>query len=224
MHYVGNNHVAFDTQSLGFPSIQSCQAVCFQVTGGLYGFHDYKGSGGAQVDAAKARAFAGWASTNGSAGIANGIALYGVINQEHQYTHDQAGAQDWKTMLLGVAQELRFDGPVYGVRITSHVGASDSLYVRFDIAGNDVRISYKRWSKMEKNTKATALNPDHQALVRPAKSGEVDAKLITATDRPYTTTSLKDYEFEDVFPVRRKEPGKAENLNIVASKKIEQFR
>jgi len=35
---------------------------------------------------------------------------------------------------------------------------------------------------------------------------------------------MKDYEYEDVFPVRRKDPGKAENLHIVASKKIVQFR
>ena len=224
MHYVGNNHVAFDTQSLGFPSIQGCQAVCLHVTGGLYGFHDYKGSGGDEVDAAKAKAFAVWAGANGTASLDGGIALYGVINQAHQYTRNQAGEQEWKRMLLRVAQELGFDGPIYGVRITTHVGKADSLYVRFDVAGNDVRISYKRWSKMEKNATVPALNPDNQALLRPAKSAEVDAKTITATSRPYTTESLKDYEYEDVFPVRRKDPGKGQNLNIVASKKIQQFR
>jgi hypothetical protein len=224
MHYVGNNHVAFDAQSLGFPSIQSCQAVCLQVAGGLYGFHDYKGSGGAGVDAAKAKAFAGWAQANGTADVDGGVALYGVVNQAHQYTHDHSGEQEWKTMLLGVAQELGFDGPIYGVRITAHVGKADSLYVRFDLVGNDVRISYKRWSKMEQNKGAKPLNPDNQALVRPAKSAEVDAKTIKADSRPYFTESLKDYEYEDVFPVRRKDPGKAQNLNIVASKKIVKFR
>lgn len=224
MHYVGNNHVAFDTQSLGFPSIQSCQAVCFQVTGGIYGFHDYKGAGGAGVDDEKAKAFAQWAKANGSADAEDGIALYGVINQEHQYTRDQAGEHDWRTMLVGVADRLEFDGPIYGVRITTHVGRADSLYVRFDVVGHDVRISYKRWSKMEKDTGAAPLNPDDQALVRPAKSNEIDPAQIKADARPYVTQALKDYEYEDVFPVRRKDPGKAQNLNIVAAKRIVQLR
>ena len=124
--------------------------MCVLVTGGLSGFHDYKGSGGDEVDAAMAKAFAVWAGANGTASLDGGIALYGVINQAHQYTRNQAGEQEWKTMLLRVAQELGFGGPIYGVRITTHVGKADSLYVRFDVAGNDVRISYKRWSKMEK--------------------------------------------------------------------------
>lgn len=224
MHYVGNNHVAFDPQSLGFPSIQSCQAVCFQVNGGLYGFHDYKGSGGVEVDKAKASAFAQWARANGTASLDGGVALYGVINQSHQYTRDRAGEQEWRTMLLDVSDRLRFDGSIYGVRVTSHVGRADSLYVRFDIVGSDVRISYKRWSKMEQDKSATPLNPDNQALVRPAKSTEVDAQLITAHSRPYTTQTLKDYEYEDVLPVRRTDPTKGENLNIVASRRITQFR
>ncbi|MDH6146540.1 MULTISPECIES: hypothetical protein [Paraburkholderia] len=224
MHYVGNNHVAFDTQSLGFPSIKGCQAVCFQVSGGLYGFHDYKGAGGAGVDDAKAHAFASWAEQQGTADITARVALYGVINQEHQYTHDTSGEQDWKAMLLGVARELGFDGPVYGVRVTSHVGKADSLYVRFDRVHDTMRISYKRWTKMERDTKASPLNPDQQALLRPAKSSEVDPRSIAHDTRPYVAESLKDYEYEDVYPVRRKDPGKAENLNIVASKKITQFR
>lgn len=224
MHFVGNNHVAFDTQSLGFPSIQSCQAVCFQVAGGIFGFHDYKGAGGVGVDSEKAKAFADWASKNGTGDPTHGVALYGVINQTHQYTRDHLGVQDWQSMLLGVAQELSFGGPVYGARITSHVGKSDSLYVRFDLIGNDVRISYKRWSKMEKNTAAAPLNPSDQALLRPAKSSEIDPSMIRADTRPYVAEPMKDYEYEDVFPVRRKDPGKGENLHIVSAKAIVQFR
>ena len=141
MHYVGNNHLAFDSQSLGFPSILGCQAVCFHVTGGLYGFHDMRSFGGAAVDTAKAKAFKTWAKANGP-GIAAGQALYGVINQQHGYTQDAAGELEWKTMLLGVATALKFGGPVYGVRVISHVGKADSLYVQLDLAGGAVSISY----------------------------------------------------------------------------------
>ena len=48
--------------------------------------------------------------------------------------------------------------------------------------------------------------------------------MIKADSRPYVAEPMKDYEYEDVFPVRRKDPGKAENLNIVSAKRIVQFR
>jgi hypothetical protein len=222
MHYVGNNHIAFDQQSLAFPSIKGCQAVCFHAHGGLYGFHDYKGAGGAGVDSEKAAAFAAWAGINGTGDITQGQALYGVINQEHQYSRDTAGEQAWQTMLLGVATALNFTGPIYGVRITSHVGKSDSLYVRCDLAGGQVQISWKRWSKME--SAGNELNPDDQALLRPAKSAEIDPSLIRADTRPYVAESVKDNEYQPVHAVRRRDQTKGQNLHIVATKKIVQFR
>ncbi|MHB8476553.1 MAG: hypothetical protein ACYDBZ_09750 [Steroidobacteraceae bacterium] len=215
MHYVGNNHVAFDPQALGFPSILGCQAVCFHVAGGLYGFHDMKSVGGVAVDATKAQAFATWAAHHGP-GIAAGQALYGVINQSHQYTHNAAGEREWKTMLLGVATALAFVGPVYGARITSHVGKADSLYVRFDLAGAEVSIACKRWSKMHQ-VAGSSVNPDMQGVVR--RTSHPYAPVQT-----FGSITVKDNVNETVQLVRRTDSSKDENLNVVPSDKITQFR
>ncbi len=154
MLYLGNNHIGFDTQALGFPSIKACQAVVYQTRQGLYGFHDMKGGGGDDVDLAKATAFAQWVQGHDITHAANALQIYGVINRTHQYGADSNGMAAWRTMLVKVATALNFTGPIHGFRVDSHVAKNDSIYVRYDVHGTQCTIRYKRWSKMDFDTTA----------------------------------------------------------------------
>lgn len=191
MRYLGNNHVGFDPAALGFPSIKACQAVVYQTSFGLFGFHDMKGAGGAEVDKAKAQAFAQFVQENGINHGALGQRLYGVINQTEQYGTDQAGLADWSTMLLGVAKALAFKGPIFRHRIVTHVDKGDSVYVRFDLAGAGCRISWRRWSKMGFDT-TQDIAKDHlqQQLGKTSAYGQAPVYGVKAP-------------FEDIHPVKR---------------------
>lgn len=219
MLYLGNNHIGFDTQTLAFPSILGCQAVVYQTTQGIYGFHDMKGGGGADVDPAKATAFAQWVQAHNILHATQALQIYGVINQTHQYGKDTAGKAAWLAMLTGIATALGFNGHIYGVRLTAHVAKTDSVYVRYDINGTKCTIRYKRWSKMDYDkTNQIALQPtEQQALGKTSPFGM--AAQYTAKN-PY----------DDIYAVKRK--GKAAgtlladegSLNTVSESSIKTLR
>ena len=52
MEWLAEREVGFDTDKIGFPSIDGCHAVVLQTGSGLYGFHNY---GGSATDAFKER-------------------------------------------------------------------------------------------------------------------------------------------------------------------------
>lgn len=225
MVYVGNNHVGFDANALGFPSILGCQAVVYQTTQGLFGFHDMKGGGVVEglvsqtdIDSAKAAAFAQFVQGTNIPHQAHARQIYGVINQTQQYGTDQEGVTAWQTMLLGVAAALGFNGPIYGYRVTKHVGKADSIYVRFDAVGTECTISFKRWSKMELDPNNTiALDSNvQQAMGKTSGYGQAPVYVV------------KD-PVEQVRPVLRKvkknKPTVGEgNLNVIPRNELIQIR
>lgn len=194
MIYVGNNHVGFDREALGFPSVLGCQAVVYQTRAGLFGFHDMKGGGGVDVDPAKAKAYAQWVQATSINFQSQALCLWGVINQTHQYGSDQQGMAAWKTMLVGVAKAIKFKGPIRGVRLTRHLDPTDSVYIRYDVVGTGCRIRFRRWRKMEFDQGAGAipLNPRvQQALGKDSPYGK---KAHFAVKNP----------FDEIFLVKRK--------------------
>jgi hypothetical protein len=219
MHWVYENQMAFDNSELGFPSILGCQAICFHTTRGLYGFHDLKsgtqtadGMTGAQVSDAKLQIFAKWVTDAFQPGE-RGVALYGVINRDEQYNPDAAGNADWKGVLLGLAGQLAFTGPVLGSRINSHLEkkSSDkdkSVYVQFDLAGNTCSVGFKRWSKLE---------GDVQNKEKPT-----DQKVVVYRKTAFQAENL--YGQGKVAPVVRKDTSKGFNLNRIAIKQFIKFQ
>ena len=213
MHYVYENQYAFDAGSLGFPSILGCQAICFHTSRGLYGFHDAKsgarlGMSAADVSNAKLAEFAGWVQGEMQAGE-TGTALIGVINQGEQYTASTAGNAEWKAVLTGLATSLGFAGDIRGARVSSHVESGGSIYVQFDVAGNDCAVGFKRWSK---------LDSDHQHKVQPTSQGRV---IWDKGASSYGAAPL--YGSGTVAPVVRKNTNKGLNLNKIATKKFLTF-
>jgi len=219
MHWVHENQMAFDAAALGFPSILGCQAICFHTTRGLYGFHDAKsGQRGTltatDVSDAKLKIFAKWVTDSFQTGE-TGIALYGVINRDEQYNPDAAGNAEWKAVLLGLAGTgaLGFTGDVSGARINSHLEkkSSDkdkSAYVQFDLAGNDCTVGFKRWSKMEADTKNK---------VKPAVQ-----KAVVYRDPVFQPEDI--FGSGKVAPVVRKDSSKGFNLNRIAIKQFIKFQ
>jgi hypothetical protein len=219
MHWVHENQMAFDNAQVGFPSILGCQAICFHTTRGLYGFHDLKTSGqasgltAAQASDAKLKIFAKWVKDDCFQIGETGIALYGIINRDEQYSPDAAGNADWKSVLLGLAGHLTFTGPVLGFRINNHLEkkTSDkdkSVYVQFDLAGTACSVGFKRWSKLEADVKN--------------KEKPADQKIVVFRKPDFKGEDL--YGKGEVAPVVRKDSSKGFNLNRIAIKQFIKIR
>lgn len=221
MHTVHENQMAFDPAALGFPSILGCQAICFHTSRGLYGFHDAKsGSQGrtdlkpTDVSTAKLGVFATWVTKEFQTGE-KGVALYGIINRDEQYNPDASGNADWKAVLLGLAGNgaLGFTGDVYGARINSHLEKKSSekeksVYVQFDLAGNQCTVGFKRWSKMTTDA-VNKVTPTVQ-------------KVVVYRDPAFQAENL--YGKGKVAPVVRKDASKGFNLNRIAFKELLKFQ
>lgn len=153
MRFLDTNQVGFDPHALGFPSVQSCQAIVYQTDIGLFGFH--AASSGIQSHAKKAQAFAQYVQHRSiahapPAGATLGICVIGVITRFERFGDKQGTSANWGGELDAIATSLGFTGPVYGAQVMSHVGKNESIYVRFDWKANArCTVRFKRWSKME---------------------------------------------------------------------------
>ena len=216
MQYIGTNEVGFDAVALGFPSVMTCQAITYKTSFGLYGFHDALTND--MVFTRKCEAFAQFAQNIAMTHPDHGECLIGVINREERFTKDRD--VDWATQLLEVAQHLRFEGPIFGARLDGHLGRRDSAYIRFDAAPDSsppCHVSYKRWSKMEFDSK-TKLKDYSQlhALLRPVSN--VYTTEFEKNNRPMALMPTT----EDNRPVQRIGQTDEGTLNQVT--KFIQFR
>lgn len=219
MQFIPENDMAFDPDELGFPSIFGCQAVCVHTSRGLYGFHDYKSAkqGGrdhmtdVQISSAKLGQFATWVGDTMNDGETIS-AIYGIINRNNQYNSDTAGNNDWKTVLLDLADQLTFAGKVYGHRLNSnkHLPNDQSAYVKATLNGGVVSIGYKRWSKMK---------ADHQNKI--TVDHDVHKRVVWRQDS-FETENL--YGSGKVSPVLRDHATKGENLNMIGLQQFQEFQ
>jgi len=219
MHFVHENQMAFDPAGLGFPSILGCQAICFHTSRGLYGFHDAKSAprgtmSATDVSDEKLGVFANWVTGLLQLGETP-VALYGVVNRDEQYNPDTAGNAEWKAVLLGFAGSLEpvFTGDVYGARINSHLErkSSDkdkSVYVQFDLAGNECCLGFKRWSKMKADVAHKVTPTVQEAVV--FRSNAFQAEALYGSGK--------------VAPVVRQDSSKGFNLNRIAVKQFLKFQ
>jgi hypothetical protein len=215
MHTIPENTMAFDPVSLGFPSIDACQAICLHTSRGLYGFHDIKAASqgrgnmtATEAGTQKLELFANW--INGKIQVGeNLVAIYGVINQNKQYAASTAGNNEWKAVLLDLADKIDgFSGNVFGGRINNHIGNNESAYVEVNLAGNNCTVSFKRWSKMDE---------DFDNKVKPQVQDRISFRKTEYKEEPLYGKGL-------VAPVIRKDANKGFNLNIIAVKKFIVFR
>jgi hypothetical protein len=153
MIYLGTNEIGHDASEIGFPEIHSCQAILYQTTNMLYGWHDSSGS--VTHLKAKAAKFNTYVQGVDMSHSTKAVRIVGVINSNHRFS--KASQDIWQQELLAVAEALGFLGPVLGYRVTSHLGSAkdsgqgggDKMYVRFDRGPKGWRVFYKTWHKLQ---------------------------------------------------------------------------
>jgi hypothetical protein len=225
MMYINENHCGYDSDALGFPSINACQAIVYQTTQALYGFHDYKVGAGfstqEEVDNMRFAQFALYVQNQNIVHGGNAVALYGVILRGLQYRENKQGQSEWEATLLRLATNLGFQGSVRGVRLDKHVGTTDSVYIRFDRKPTECKIRYKTMSKMDSDTSSPLdVQPDDLKFIERDKSDK------TLVNPPFILSNPR----LSVYPVKRKKGsgGKLESdegkLRTVGDSAIQVFQ
>jgi hypothetical protein len=153
VRFLDTNQVGFDPAALGFPSVQSCQALVYQTDIGLFGFH--ASSSSLPVHEKKCDAFALFVQNRsiahaGAVVNTRGVCVIGVITRYERFGDKQGTKDNWGNELTAFADALGFTGNVYGIQVSSHVDKNESIYVRFDwVANARCKVRYKRWTKMD---------------------------------------------------------------------------
>ncbi|WP_174502031.1 hypothetical protein [Acidiphilium sp. C61] len=214
MKYLGTNEVGFDRFNLGFPSVKTCQAIVYQTSFGLFGFHDALTN---KVPfTRKCEAFRTFVQNLSVPHTEFAECLIGVITSTERFTlNDRAG---WATQLFEVARHLAFKGAIYGVRLTKHIANNDSAYIRYDYEPKRSKISYKTWGKMDFDNVDLDKDATFHALLRPQNV------LVT------TVAERDNRAFDAIEPTERNRSvhrrGRTDegNLNVVTPDEFQVFR
>jgi hypothetical protein len=145
-----NNQVGFDRTTLGFPSVEGCNAIVYQTVQGLCGLHNYGGSSPDQHEL-RATAFNAFVQQLNIQHMDQSRNLYSVINSTNRYDcRKQDGRQSWVAEMRAFAKGLKFRGTVHLIALTAHL-EKGSVYIQYDLNGNGdgCDVSYKKWSKMK---------------------------------------------------------------------------
>lgn len=161
MHYLYEHQLGFHSLALGFPSIDSCNAICLQTKSGLFGVHVYGCDKFNSLNKAmenEAKAFSSFVKHHPHGSAADYSHLYSVcFHGKRGYVDGREGApkvkDGWKKELKVYADELGYTGTISGFDLSTvpnwpkgrHGAASDSAYVEFRRVFDKVHILYKPW-------------------------------------------------------------------------------
>lgn len=190
MKFLMEHEMAFDTQVLGFPSIQGCHAIVFQTDNGIYGFHNYGGSGDSDFSP-RAKLFKSFVNTHGGL-TAKAHRVYGVsFVGNNQRGYSGKTKDKWKQELVKFATELGFAGKISGYDLyKSFNGSNDSAYVEFRVNGNKCDVYVRKWGAQETPSGSTR-NPnpnDHKK--RTGASGSMTLSPLINVVTGINTTGL----------------------------------
>lgn len=145
--YLMEREVGFSVDGIGFPSIQGCHAIVYQVADGIFGFHNAGNSHKDNFDV-RAKRWADWVLAHPK-GKNGGVALYGVTFarcNERGYADPPLG--HWKSELKTFANRLNFKGPLIGHDLTNSFtapGRKPSVYVEYLHEGSGYSIFVREW-------------------------------------------------------------------------------
>lgn len=147
--WIGTNQTGWDTQSIGFHSINGCTALIVSTQHWVAGWHvgggaagDYMGSGQGKATFQGAAFLAYVRAINPNPWPAVGLPA-GTV----QIWNVHSGHNDWKDELRLFAAVLGYTGQARGLDLESKVGV-DSVDVIVTKNGAHCEIEYKRTSKM----------------------------------------------------------------------------
>ncbi|HEY1895237.1 MAG TPA: hypothetical protein VGG62_03150 [Terracidiphilus sp.] len=151
MIYLAEREVGFDTERLGFPSIDACRAVVLLTRSGLFGFHNY-GNANPKQD----KTFAGtgyWAKAAewfasyiaGHPSQSAGIHLYFAARIDGgSYTKPGKNLKQCGAEARVFAKALDYKGPISCADITT---LTPSAYVEFRASGSSCIILARVWQR-----------------------------------------------------------------------------
>jgi hypothetical protein len=146
MQYLMEMEAGYDTDRLGFPSIQGCHAIVLLTRDGIFGFHNAGGSGTDRFDE-RARLFAAYVRRHAGRKV-KGTHLYGstfVGNNQRGYSGNPR--ETWQLELGKFAGALGFRGPIGGCDLAQSITAQGaSAYVEYRRVGQACLIFAKQWS------------------------------------------------------------------------------
>ena len=146
MLHLAEREVGFAPDTIGFPSIDGCHGVELCTTTGLYGVHNFGGSGQSSF-AERSQSLATFVNqhfvTPGTM-----LHLYGTCfrNKRGYSGADKLAA--WKEEMRAYATALGYSGPVSGFDLDKMSYGARSAYVEYRKSGKGCTIHCKPWNEM----------------------------------------------------------------------------
>jgi hypothetical protein len=185
--YLCENEVGFDSTMLGFPSIQGCQAIVYQTSAGIYGFHSFGGSdkNSWQPRAMKLREF-----IESLGALTPATRLYGcsfVSNNQRGYTGSSTAG--WRQELVRYADMLGYHGKISGYDLSKTLtGASDSAYVEYRINAKKCDVYIRKWDQFGsdaniKYPKVGNTTPTEHRRLKSNKTGDTFTAVLADLEK-----------------------------------------
>ena len=182
MIWLGEREVGFDLNAIGFPSIDGCHAVVLLTDTGMWGFHNFGGSGASSF-AERSQSFAAFVSQHF---LTRGVAkhLYGTSfhNKRGWAGADKLAA--WKDEMKAYAAALPYTGKVSGYNLDKMGYGAKSAYVEYRRNGNDCDVFCRAWTDMTHDKELLTDRVNHRRALSGGvqgmpQGGQVYANLKT---------------------------------------------
>ncbi len=155
MYYLYEHQVGYHSLALGFPSIDSCNAICLQTKSGLFGVHVYGCDAFNHIGRSMEKesdAFASFVENHNSK--SDFLHLYSACFHGKRGWLN-GGTDGWKKELQMYARALGYKGKVSVFNLSTvpswpggtGTSTSDSAYVEFRRVFDKVTILYKPWTQ-----------------------------------------------------------------------------
>jgi hypothetical protein len=143
---LGEREVGFDPDCIGFPSIDGCHGVVLVTASGLWGFHNFGGSGVSSF-AERSQSFATFVSQHF---VTRGVSshLYGTCFRNKRGYADANKLSAWKAEMKAFASALGYKGTVSGYNLDQVGYGAKSAYVEYRRNGGTCTVSCKPWVDM----------------------------------------------------------------------------
>jgi hypothetical protein len=209
MIYLGNNQVGHDAQSIGFPTVGTCNAIVYQTTQALYGLHNMGSWDSAALRKSKAVTFGLYVQQCNIPHTDHATNLYSVVVASARHGTIPIQGCDpqeaWNDELIQIAESLKYNGTITLISIQKHIektsGTFGPVYIQYDArpGGASCDIYYKKMSKMDSELHGTQ-PPGMKELFR-------DSKIL---EPRFTINEPQDI----VKEVKFKNPGKGKLRSI----------
>jgi hypothetical protein len=176
--YLNERELGFDPTTIGFPSIDSCMAIVYVTSTGLFGYHNYGGSGN-NAWADRVNAFTQYFQNHFLRG--EGTRLYGVTYVDRR-GYSLPVTTSWTGELTAFASGFGYNGKIRGYNLSGS-GIQPSAYVEFRKVADKCEMWVKKWADADKTDGGNSDKYNHKTA--PTRGGvttveDQNAQVVTA--------------------------------------------